>query len=56
MALRRSVEDRYEILKQPTSVEQSECERLEQRTSGNTLTGQILVRLTASFCSLSIKV
>lgn len=67
IAQRVSVENRYKILKQPTSLKhsctrssgQSECERLEQRTlkrSGNTLNKEILVRMTASICSLSITV
>lgn len=59
------MEDRNKFLKQQTSVKnfctgpsgQYECERLEQRTpksSGNTLNGEILVRMTASFYFLFI--
>ncbi|KAG7321127.1 hypothetical protein KOW79_015542 [Hemibagrus wyckioides] len=70
IAQRVSVEDRYKILKQPTSVEhlstapsgQSECKSLEQRTikcSGNTLNGQILLALhcvdrPSDLCSVDI--
>ncbi|XP_047661815.1 X-ray radiation resistance-associated protein 1 isoform X2 [Tachysurus fulvidraco] len=70
IAQRVSVEERYRLLKQPTSLKnsctrpsaQSECERLEQRTikcSGNTLNGEILMALhcverPSDLCSVDI--
>ncbi|XP_060747687.1 X-ray radiation resistance-associated protein 1 [Tachysurus vachellii] len=70
IAQRVSVEDRYKILKQPTSLKHSctrpsgqyECERLGQRTlkhSGNTLNGEILMALhcvdrPSDLCSVDI--
>ncbi|GAA6102910.1 X-ray radiation resistance-associated protein 1 isoform X1 [Tachysurus ichikawai] len=70
IAQRVSVENRYKILKQPTSLKhsctrssgQSECERLEQRTlkrSGNTLNKEILMALhrverPSDLCSVDI--